>query len=436
MQNGRQTKGARATNARGSRTGSRARRPRPSTDQLFDSVVELVTHGSGAFKGTARRYSLCAADAEDAYQRGLEILITKAPTADTSELRPWLHTVVKHEALAIRRQRERMLAASPDSPRPVEADNGRSPEDGIGERERARQTAEALSQLKSSEVQCLLLKALGYSYDEISTRTGFSWTKVNRSLTEGRKRFFDRFAQIQSGKRCERFEALLSAASDGEAPAGEEPLLKAHLRACPGCRAVLRDYRAIPSRLAEVLPPAVIAPLLHRGSWWSRLYDSITVGTGDRTALLGHKIQQAGELLTAQKTAAVVASTAALAGGAVVHEQSTRHHRPAHQRPHLSAEAPTSPPADPEPPATPARPEAPHPDEETPSQNAPDNGPPPAQAETRPHSGGEFSPEPAAPVPTADPAPVEESFDPLAPRGRTSARRNGGVANGGQEFAP
>jgi hypothetical protein len=327
-----------------------------------------------------------------------------------------------------------MLAASPDSPRPVEA--GRSPEDGVGERERARQTVEALGQLKSSEVQCLLLKALGYSYDEISTRTGFSWTKVNRSLTEGRKRFFDRFAQIQSGERCERFEALLSAASDGEAPAGEEQLLRAHLRACPGCRAVLRDYRAIPSRLAEVLPPAVIAPLLNKGSWWSRLYDAIAAGTGDRTALLGHKIQQAGEILTAQKTAAVVASTAALAGGAVVNEQRATHHRGAHQRAHFSAEAPTSPPAGPKPPAAPARPEVPESYGETPSQNGPDDTPPVAQAETRAHSGGEFSPEPVAPAPVAGQAPVEESFDPLAPRGRTSAGQSGGVANGGQEFAP
>src|SRR5438093_626235 len=238
--------------------------------------------------------------------------MTKAPTADTAELRPWLHTVVKHEALAIRRQRERLLGASPESPAHAGADRSPSPEEGAGERERARRSAEALGQLKPSEVQCLLLKALGYSYDEISARTGFSWTKVNLSLTEGRRRFFDRFSQIESGERCMRFAPLLSAASDGEASAEEEHSLSTHLRGCSSCRAMLRDYRTLPTRLAELLPPTLLAPFAHRGGVWSRLWESIVIGTGDRATAVGHKAQQVGEALSAQKAAAVVASTAAI----------------------------------------------------------------------------------------------------------------------------
>ena len=75
-------------------------RRRPESEEVFAAAVELATSGAGAFRRTARRYSICAADADDAYQRSLEILLTKAPTADRSELRPWLHTVIKHEALA------------------------------------------------------------------------------------------------------------------------------------------------------------------------------------------------------------------------------------------------------------------------------------------------------------------------------------------------
>jgi DNA-directed RNA polymerase specialized sigma24 family protein len=112
----------------------RARRPRPATEALFDAVKDLLSSGSAPFKGTARRYSLCAADAEDAYQRSLEILITKAPTTERSELRPWLHTVIKHEALAIRRQRERLLAGGGEQPESrLEAAPG--PEEGASERE-------------------------------------------------------------------------------------------------------------------------------------------------------------------------------------------------------------------------------------------------------------------------------------------------------------
>jgi DNA-directed RNA polymerase specialized sigma24 family protein len=55
----------------------------------------------------ARRYAYNLDDAEDAYQRGLEILLTKAPTTRDVDLVRWLKTVVKHDALALRRQRER-----------------------------------------------------------------------------------------------------------------------------------------------------------------------------------------------------------------------------------------------------------------------------------------------------------------------------------------
>jgi DNA-directed RNA polymerase specialized sigma24 family protein len=85
--------------------------------------------------------------------------------------------VIKHEALALRRQRERLLAGTGAVLDGGVAESA-SPEEEASERQRALRTAEALGQLKSSELRCMLLKALGYSYEEISERTGFSWTKV------------------------------------------------------------------------------------------------------------------------------------------------------------------------------------------------------------------------------------------------------------------
>ena len=56
-----------------------APRRRPTPDETFAAAVDLVTRSSSSFKRSARRYSLCAADAEDAYQRSLEILLTRRP---------------------------------------------------------------------------------------------------------------------------------------------------------------------------------------------------------------------------------------------------------------------------------------------------------------------------------------------------------------------
>ena len=88
------------------RHGGRAQ-GRPTREEIGPAARALVERHSVQIIATARRYSLSAEDAEDAYQRGLEILLMKAPSVDEDDLVPWLKTVVKHEAFAIRRQRQR-----------------------------------------------------------------------------------------------------------------------------------------------------------------------------------------------------------------------------------------------------------------------------------------------------------------------------------------
>ena len=73
-------------------------------------AIEMVAKHERALRRTARRFSICAEDAEDAFQRALEILLLKAPPGEARELIRWMQTVTKHEALAIRRGRERQLS--------------------------------------------------------------------------------------------------------------------------------------------------------------------------------------------------------------------------------------------------------------------------------------------------------------------------------------
>jgi DNA-directed RNA polymerase specialized sigma24 family protein len=133
------------------------------------ALIETHDH---VFRRTARRYSICADDAEDAYQRALEILLTKAPPIEGDALVRWMQTVTKREALSMRRQRERLLGL-PQPPNP-EADDDRDPFDSIpsdgpgpddraGRRERVTRSGEALQSLKPHEVRALTLKAQGYS---------------------------------------------------------------------------------------------------------------------------------------------------------------------------------------------------------------------------------------------------------------------------------
>ena len=57
-------------------------------------VLELVGSQADSLLRVARRYSMCADDAHDAYQRGLEILMRHAARLDPERAAGWLHTVV------------------------------------------------------------------------------------------------------------------------------------------------------------------------------------------------------------------------------------------------------------------------------------------------------------------------------------------------------
>jgi RNA polymerase sigma factor (sigma-70 family) len=233
------------------------------------AAVELVAREDAELRQTARRFSLCEDDAEDAYQRSLEILLVKAPSERPRELIRWMKTVVKHEALALRSYRERMLGVGADEVGdPVErlACGSAGPSERTERREQIARSREALRALKPAELRSLTLLAAGYSYAEIGTITGFSQTKVNRSLAEGRERFRRLLSRSEDGGRCKDLLPLLSAYCDGEADRRGEAAVREHLRACAACRARARSYRTTPAAVAA-LAPALPASrsLLERG---------------------------------------------------------------------------------------------------------------------------------------------------------------------------
>jgi RNA polymerase sigma factor (sigma-70 family) len=227
------------------------------------AAVELIRRHERTLRRTARRYSLCREDAEDALQRALEILLNKAPTSDQRELIRWMQTVTKHEALAVRRIRERNLGTPASQSRDDDSDwvqlipsDNVGPADAAERQERIARVREALKTLKPQELRALTLLAQGYSYSEICEITGWTYTKVNRCLAEGRQRFRLVLTSIEEGRRCEELGAVLSAFVDGEAHSNSTPQLLAHLKECRHCRAKVRAFRAAP-RAAAALAPAV-----------------------------------------------------------------------------------------------------------------------------------------------------------------------------------
>jgi len=285
------------------------------------AAVELVAREEAELRRTARRFSLCEDDAEDAYQRSLEIVLTKAPSERPRDLLRWTKTVVKHEAMALRRYRERMLGQGVEEVGdPVErlATDNAGPGERTEQREDNARTREALRGLKPAELRSLTLLAAGYSYAEIGELTGYTRTKVNRSLVEGRERFRRLLGSSESGERCEQMLPLLSAYCDGEAGAADEAAVREHLRACAACRAAMRSYRTTPATVAALAPALPAArPLLERAQeMLVGLHSRLPGGGGDGAGVTQVAAAGGSRGAGAAALAKLLAVCAGAAGGA------------------------------------------------------------------------------------------------------------------------
>lgn len=304
--------------------GSPIRRGGAGGDEL---VLALVREHAGELLRFARRFSICADDAQDAYQRALEKLVLRMRGTPPVNVLSWLRTVLRHEALAVRAERQRGLGrALLDDDRNGD-DATLDPAERVERFERLAHTAEALRGLKPQELTALALRAEGLSYREICERTSWSYTRCNRAVTEGRRALLSRLQAIESGAECERWLPVLSRFADGEAAVREVAELRPHLRSCAGCRATLRGFHAAPGQVGALVPvellPVVVAAGTGAGGGLGigRHLDGLLHSLLDRAGVSVLRVQGAIDALPGTKLAAVAASTVAVAGGGAAIEQ-------------------------------------------------------------------------------------------------------------------
>ncbi len=167
-------------------------RPVPIADAEATSRVAraaaLMSDCGAEFARTARRFSTHPEDADDALGRATEILLRKGPDLEPPALAAWMRVVTRREALAVsgsrRRAGERQLPLEPE----LVGSAAPEPSQELERRERLAVVAERLSRLKPQERRAIGLQAAGCSYAEIQAITGWTYTKVNRCLAEGRER--------------------------------------------------------------------------------------------------------------------------------------------------------------------------------------------------------------------------------------------------------
>jgi RNA polymerase sigma factor (sigma-70 family) len=195
-----------------------------------EAALGLVSAHAPLLRNTARRVSLCPDDADDACQRALEIVLTKAPPLDPARLVAWARVVARREALAVRRSRERLVGGSDGRDAADSTPTERPNAVELAERrDRALMALRALATLKPDERRALVLQASGYSYAEIGAIAGWTYTKVNRLLAEGR-------AKLRAGAAGEPSAAPATPAERGALPtysASESELIQRAARSRP-----------------------------------------------------------------------------------------------------------------------------------------------------------------------------------------------------------
>jgi len=291
-------------------------RRRRAAEELI--LRTIAAHAESLLR-TARRHTICVDDAQDAYQRAIEIFMAHAQRLDQARAPGWLHVVVKREAQAIRQSRQKLLMTTEVDLDGHEAHDMPTPEERLLGFDMVSRGAEALKRLKPHELRALWLRAQGHSYNEIGAITGWSYSKVNRCLTEGRRAFLERYEGIESGAECARWLPVISAMVDGEASPAEILELRPHLRNCAGCRATLKALQDSSKPLAALLPVPLV--VLDGGTgeqlvnFLMRVYEGFAGGLHERAVHSATKAQALIEASASGKVAAVAASAAAVAGG-------------------------------------------------------------------------------------------------------------------------
>jgi RNA polymerase sigma factor (sigma-70 family) len=234
-----------------------------------DQLARRATQGDQrAFAAIYRRYHqdlyrYCAAivgnpeDAHDALQNTMVKVLRSLPGEQRRvQLKPWLYRIAHNESIELLRRRRPLEQIDPEL-----AAGGPSAAETADLRQRLRRLIGDLDELPDRQRGALVMRELaGLSFKQIASAFGTSPAVARQTLYEARVGL----QQMSEGRemRCEEICCVLSG---GDRRMIRRRDIRAHLRACPDCRA-FRDGISDRSRdLAAIapLPAAAAAGLLH-----------------------------------------------------------------------------------------------------------------------------------------------------------------------------
>lgn len=249
-------------------------------------------------------------DAQDALQNTMIKVLRALPGEEREvELKPWLYRIAHNESVDLLRRRRdtRELDANL-------AATGPAPVDELSSRERLRQLLADLDELPERQRGALVMRELaGLDFDNIATALDTSPAVARQTLYEARLSLH----QMDEGRGMDCTK-VTQALSDGDGRVTRRRDVRAHLRACPSCRAFGEEIEGRERDFAALTPlPAVVAASLLQGLLGGTGGGVVTGAGGAATgaAVAGGAAKTLGSS-AALKGAAAILAVAAIGTGA------------------------------------------------------------------------------------------------------------------------
>jgi RNA polymerase sigma factor (sigma-70 family) len=240
-------------------------------------------------------------DAQDALQNTMVKVLRALPGEERRiELKPWLYRIAHNESIDLLRRRRETRELDAELP-----SRGLGLAEEAAARERLRRLFADLEELPERQRETLVMRELGgLDFAEIGAAIGSTAAVARQTVYEARLSL----RQMDEGREMS-CEAVTRALSDGDGRITRRRDVRAHLRACAGCRSFSEEIKGRRKDFAALSPlPAVAAAGLLQGL----LGSTSGGGGGGLGAALGGGAAKSIGTSAALKGAATVAVVAAV----------------------------------------------------------------------------------------------------------------------------
>ncbi|MCW2998562.1 MAG: sigma-70 family polymerase sigma factor [Solirubrobacterales bacterium] len=184
--------------------------------------------------------------------------------------KPWVYEIAKNACIDQFRRARRTQEVSFDAEDGLgAADQGRlanagpTPDAAVDQKMSLDHLCGAFGQLSDTHHQILVMRELeGLSYREIGERLDLSRPSVESTLFRARRRLTEEYAELISGERCLRVQAIIVGAAGASPGSRDQRRMAAHVSHCQPCRRAAHvagvGVAVAPGRAARVKIAAVL----------------------------------------------------------------------------------------------------------------------------------------------------------------------------------